>query len=122
MKPPRLHEAISKLLTIKLAKYSGSGEKLSLLICTKIYTDIFDTLVEVLSAAKIKIDNEAMNYMAQCYYDGILINNKHDLDPNIFDKRAKLENINTKEIALMAMMLNGTPFVDPLIVEVKKRS
>ena len=122
MKPPRLHEAISKLLTIKLAKYSGVDEKLSLLICTKIYTDIFDTLVEVLSAAKIKIDNEAMNYMAQCYYDGVLINNKYDLDPNIFDKRAKLENINTQEIALMAMMLNGTPFVDPLIVEVKKRS
>jgi len=63
-----------------------------------------------------------MNYLAQQYYDGILINNTHELDPNIFSERARLDNITTKEIALMAMMLNGTDFAVPLIMEVKKRS
>jgi len=122
MKPPRLHEAISSLLGGKLKKYIRPDQDLNVLVCTQIYSEIFETLVEVMTAAKVEISNESMNYLAQQYYDGILINNTHELDPNIFSERARLDNITTKEIALMAMMLNGTDFAVPLIMEVKKRS
>jgi hypothetical protein len=56
------------------------------------------------------------------YYDSININETQELDPNIFTQRASLKNIETKEIALMAVMLNGTEFAVPFISEVKQRS
>ena len=123
--PPRLHEAISDLLGHKLQKYisdNDADKNLTVLVCTQIFTEIFDTFVEVLENSKVEISNEAMNYLAQQYYDGILINNQYELNPNIFTQRAKVENIETKELALMAMMLNGTDFAVPLIMEVKRRS
>ena len=54
--------------------------------------------------------------------DSISINDTQELDPNIFTQRAKLENIETKELALMAVMMSGTPFAIPFIHEVKRRS
>jgi hypothetical protein len=52
----------------------------------------------------------------------MLINGTQELDPNIFTQRAKLENIETRELALMALTLNGTDFTIPIIQEVKRRS
>ena len=78
--------------------------------------------MELFQTSGVELSNEGMNYLAQQYYDGILINGTQELDPNIFDKRAKLEAMETKEIALLAVMLNGTDFAIPLIQEVKRRS
>ena len=122
MKEPRLHDAFAKLLGQRLSKYQKPDTKLNLLTCTQIYEDIFNTLVEILGNANVKVTNESMNYLAQQYYDGVLINGRYELDPNIFKKRASLENIDTKEIALMAVMMNGTDFAVPLILEVRRRS
>ena len=123
MKLTNIHEAVSKLLGERLKKYSvkDSEARLDLVTCVKIYQDIFDTFVEIFKEGDVKICNESMNYVAQCYYDGILINNTHELDPNIFSQRAKIENIETKELALLAVLLNGTDFAIPLIHEVKRR-
>lgn len=120
-----IHPVISKLLGEKLKKYADvvtTENGITPGVCIEIYTDIFGTFVEVLQEAKIRICNESMNYLAQCYYDGILISGMHELDPNIFDQRAKLENIETKELALLVMMLRGTDFAVPLIHEIKRRS
>jgi len=119
----RLHEAFSKLLSDKLSKYtSGEDAKLNSTTCMKIYSDIFETIADIISQSKVQLSNESLNYISQQYYDGIIINNNQELDPNIFTQRAKLENIETKELTLLAMMLNGTDFVVPIIMEVKKRS
>jgi len=56
------------------------------------------------------------------YYDSVTINGNQDLDPHIFTQRAKLSNIETKELALLATMMNGTPFAAPFIGEIKRRS
>jgi hypothetical protein len=119
-----MHDVISVLLTEKLKRFSSKETEIKLTpgICIEIYTEIFGTFVEVLQESKINISNESMNYLAQCYYDGILINNQHELNPNIFDQRAKLENIETKELALLTMMVRGTDFAIPLIKEIKRRS
>ena len=61
------------------------------------------------------------NYIAQQYYDGILINDTHELNPNIFTPRAALENIPTKELAFMAVALAGTDFRIPILEAIKKR-
>ena len=112
--------ALSKVIAEKLNVYKH--ERLDVVTCTKIYQDIFQTLTETLSSAHIKISNEGMNYLAQQFYDGILINGHQELDPNIFNQRAVLENIETREIAMLALLLNGTGFAIPLIHEIKHRS
>lgn len=121
-KPQDFHKAISTLLGAKLKPLTERKADLNLVTCTEIYTTIFETLVEVVSEADIAITNEGVNYLAQQYYDGILINGTQELDPDIFSQRAKLENISTEELTLLAVMLQGTDFCVPIIREVKRRS
>lgn len=116
----QIHESLSKLLINTLQGYKA--EKLNSATCTMIYTDIFNCLVEVFQESQIPITNEAVNLLAQMYYDSIKINDTEELDPNIFDKKAKLENVMTKELAMLATLFNGTPFSPIFIHEVKSRS
>jgi len=117
-----IHEAISTLLNAKLQYITKSNMKLDVATCVEIYCTIFDTIVEVMTNSDVLITNESMNYVAQCYYDGILVNGNQELDPEIFTQRAKLENISTKELALLCVMLKGTAFALPPLDEIKKRS
>jgi hypothetical protein len=52
----------------------------------------------------------------------VQVNGGQELDPYIFTHRAKVTEINTKELALLATMLHGTDFSFPIIEEIKKRS
>lgn len=120
MKNNELHNAISKLLTDKLNR--RINQKLDKDKCIEIYQDIFYTLSEVIKESQTPLENESVNLLAQMYYDSIKINGTHELDPNIFTQRAKIENIQTKELALLATMMNGTPYGDIFIHAVKRRS
>ena len=120
MQGEALHESISKLLTDRLAK--RQGEKLNYSVCSEIYQDIFFSLSEIVKESSVPLTNESVNFISQMYYDAVTINGGQELDPNIFTQRASLSNIETKEIALMAMMFNKTPFAVPFISEVKRRS
>jgi len=115
----QIHDALSQLLLRKLEKHKSS--KFDRTTCISIYTDIFECLIEVFQNAKIEITNEAMNLLAQMYYDSIKINNTEELDPNIFDKKASLGEISTKELAMLATLFNGTPFAPIFVYEVKRR-
>lgn len=119
MKVSQFNEVISHLLGEKLKQFND--KKLDLVVCVEIYQTIFNTLVEVFESAGIDLTNESMNYLAQQYYDGVVINGKEELDPNIFTQRAKVELVKTKELALLAVMLNHTDFAIPLIQEIKRR-
>ena len=115
-----LNEVITKLLNEKLKRFND--RELNKAVCIEAYQTIFECLVEVFQTAKSGLTNEAMNMLAQLYYDAVLINGKDELDPGIFTQRAKLENIATKELALLAVMLNRTDFAIPLIQEIKRRA
>jgi hypothetical protein len=88
----------------------------------EIYGDIFFTLTEIVKQAGTPLDNESVNLLSQMYYDSVTVNGNEDLDPTIFTQRAKIDNIPTKQLALMATMMNGTPFGDIFITSVKRRS
>lgn len=115
-----IHDAVAKLLAVKLETFNGRS--MDRTTCSEIYEKIFETLTDLFREVKAPIDNEAANYVAQAYYDGILIKGQHELDPTIFDKRAKLENIPTSELVVMAVMLENTDFKLPIVAEIKKRS
>lgn len=122
LKPKAFHNTFSNLLSSKLKPLVNHNLTLNLATCLEVYTKIFDTLAEIIIEAQLPLSNESMNYIAQQYYDGILINGTQELDPEIFSPRARLELIETKELALMAVMLNGTDFSLPILAEIKKRS
>jgi hypothetical protein len=114
------HEAICGLLNDRLQR--RLNDKLDRSVCMEIYGDIFFSLTEVIKEAQTPLDNEAVNLLAQMYYDSVTVNGNQELDPSIFTQRAKMENIPTKELALLATMMNGTPFAPIFISEIKKRS
>lgn len=115
-----IHEAVSKLLAVKLETFKGRS--LDRTTSSEIYEKIFETLTDLFKEVKAPIDNEAANYIAQAYYDGMLVGGKHELDPTIFDRRAKLENIPTKELVVMTVLLANTDFKFAIVEEIKKRS
>jgi hypothetical protein len=116
----QIHDALSQLLSKKLERHLQTSLDKAAFI--SIYTDVYETILEVFQNAKIDISNEGVNLIAQMYYDSVKINNSQELDPNIFSQRAKLENIETKELAMLATMFNGTPFGDIFVYAVKRRS
>lgn len=120
MKNVGINEAFEKLITSRLKVYNE--KTLDLVTCTEIYQTIFNTLVEVFEAANIELTNESVNWLAQEYYDCVSVNQNQTLNPHIFSQRAKLELIETKEIALLATFMSGTDFTIPLIKEIKRRS
>lgn len=125
MEPKKtFHVSMSQLLEKKLSELQKKEnfERLNVHVCTQIYKTIFETLVEIIEGGKVELTNEAANYVAQQYYDGTLINGRHELDPEIFEKRAKLENIESRELAMIGSMLRGTDFLLPVVAELKKRS
>jgi hypothetical protein len=120
MKNNNLNETITQFLIGALSK--KKGEKLTSQVCSEIYQDIFSSLTKIFEQTSAPLSNESANYIAQMYYDSVTINGDQELDPNIFTERACLSKISTKEIALMAMMFNHTPFATSFISEIKKRS
>jgi hypothetical protein len=120
MKTNKLHETISTLVTERLIR--RKGEKFNTSVCSEIYQDIFFSLTEIFKEAKTPLCNESVNFLAQMYYDSVTINDNQQLDPAIFTQRAKLNNLEIRELALLATMMNGTPFASPFIGEIKRRS
>ena len=116
----QIHDSLSRLLSSRLEKHLTS--KLDTATCTTIYQDIFECIVDLFQESGIEISNEAMNLVAQMYYDSVKVNGGQELDPNIFTSRAKLEGVPTRELALLATMFNGTPFSPIFVHAVKRRS
>jgi hypothetical protein len=115
-----IHESVSKILNGRLQR--RLAQSLTKETCTEIYQDIFFTLSELVKESGTPLSNESVNMLSQMYYDSVTVNGGQELDPNIFSQRAKLENIPTKELVLMATMMNKTPFGDIFVGEVKRRS
>lgn len=118
-----IDEAVTKLLTDRLQK--RVDQRLNRETCVEIYQDIFYTLTEIFKESQAPLGNESANLLSQMYYDCVTVKSSAgpmELDPTIFDKRASMDNIPTKELALLASMMTGTPFASVFISEVKKRS
>lgn len=115
-----VHEVITQLLNNRLQK--RLQQKLDANTCSEIYQDIFFSLSEIIKESGTPLSNESVNLLSQMYYDSITVNGNQELDPNIFTQRASTNNIPTKELALLATMMNKTPFGDIFVHEVKRRA
>lgn len=120
MSKKSIHDSVVGLLNERLKR--KINDKFDKQACLEIYQDIFYTLTEVFKQANAPLENEAVNLLSQMYYDSVTINDNQELDPNIFTQRANLENIPTKQLALLATMMRDTPFMPIFVSEIKKRS
>lgn len=120
----KLSEAIDRALNARLKQFTSSTATRA--TCLQIYNEIFQCLVEVFEMfsdrSSVELTNEALNFLAQMYYDSIVINQNQELDPNIFTQRASVKNLETKELALLGLMFSGTELAIPFVQEVRHRS
>lgn len=110
----------SRLLTFKDRILDSST-------CIEIYTTIFSTIAEVFENSQVQVENETVNWIAQTFYNVIEIGTPGGgmakLDPNIFDKKAKLENIKTPDVALLYIMFRDQPWlIADVVKEIRKRN
>lgn len=124
MKKELAGEVLLKAINARLsaAMQSFLKQKVDKSACLAVYNCIFEALVDVFKQSQIELQNETMNFVAQMFYDCAQFNKSQELDPTIFYKRAELTDIPTRELALMAMMFEGTDFRLPFISEIKRRS
>jgi len=120
------NSALSNLIEAKLQKLliesKDENHSLNHASCLMIYHEIFNTCVEVFNETNVSISNEAMNYIAQQYYDSVLVNGQYPLDPNVFDKRASVKEIATKELTIIATILGANDMSVETIMEIRHRS
>ena len=114
--------AFSRLLSERLAKITmDQNRKLDASTCRSIFVTIYEVVHQISKEGELYLSNEGLNYVAQQFYDGLLINGNQELDPNIFDKRAKLENISSKDLVSVLALFGGTDFRFDVIQELKGR-
>jgi hypothetical protein len=116
-----VNEAVTKLLVERLKKKADGAHSLDKTTCLEIYQDIFFTIAEIIKTAEIPLSNESVNLLSQMYYDSVVVNGNQELDPNIFDKRASLDNIPTKDVAMLAVVTEGSPFFPIFMGTIKRR-
>ena len=120
--PTRFHDAIANVVDEGL-KTTFLNEHLNKETCYKIYTFIFNTVLDVFATANMRVSNEFVNYVAQEFYDAIEINGREEqLDPNIFTKRTKLEDVKTVEVHLLALLFRGTEVFHRVFAELRRRN
>jgi Na+(H+)/acetate symporter ActP len=119
----KLNETVSKLLVERLQKYSKKD--LNDQTCVQIYQEIFlsiqEVVLEIPTIAK-DITHDCVNYIAQAFYDLTEINHTQELNPNIFDKRVRANELSNRDLLFASMFLKGTQIMPEIIVTLKKRS
>lgn len=119
--PPSLADSLNSIIEERVKLLFTEHLKVDDSTASRVYQAIFNVFEEVLGNAKLKITNEAMNYVAQMYYDTIEYAPGQGFNPNIFTQRAKLENIPTSDILILVTVLKGSIFAVPLFHEFKRR-
>lgn len=120
--PTRFHDAIAAVVEEGL-RTTFLHEPLNRETCMKIYTFIFNTVLDVLSTANMQVSNDFINYVAQQFYAAIEINGRDDqLDPNIFTQKTRLEDVKTVELHLLAMLFRGTDGFSSVFAELRRRN
>lgn len=118
LKNQNIENIVDKIIVERLKKFMG--ESLNRVTCMKIYEEIFRVFVEIFNEAELGLSNEAVNYIAQGYYDSIKFG-EHELDHEIFTQRAKMSDISPLELRVLFMLLKDSQFGVEFAQEIKRR-
>lgn len=121
-KNKKLQQALNGMLAAKLQTFIKKD--LNKATCIQIYLSIFEAVSELVTMTpmlKSNLSEDAVNFVAQAYYDMVEIGNS-ELDPNIFDKRIYAPALSTKELTLVSVLFRDTPIVAEIVATIKKRN
>jgi hypothetical protein len=88
----------------------------------ELYTTIFNLVSDIFVQSKVQLSNEAVNLVAQLYYEDININHRQGVDEQIYTQRAKFENIPNHELVIMTKLWKDHPYGQLFVQVLKKRS
>lgn len=93
-------------------------ETLNRHVYMEIYTAIYNAVYDLLVKGHFKLTNDAVNYIAQSYWDMLSINNSENGIPDdIFTKRITINDIPIEDVAKIFILFRGSP----LCIEAAKR-
>lgn len=89
----------------------------------RMYTSIFNGIAETVQKGKLKLGNDAVNYIAQLYWSVLSVNgSENTLDQTIFDKQVTARDLPTIELAIIYGIFKGSPLCIEVAEEIKRRS
>ena len=98
------------------------GKTLNRATLMELYATIFNLCSDIFIQSRVELSNEAVNMVAQLYYEDININHRQGVDEQIYTKQAKLENIPNHELVLMTKLWKDHPYGQLFVETLRKRS
>ena len=98
------------------------GKTLNRATLMELYATIFNVTADVFIQSNVNLSNEAMNLVAQLYYEDININRKQGVDEQIYTQKAKMENIPNHELIIMTKLWKDHPYGQLFVETLKRRS
>lgn len=98
------------------------GKTLNRQTLMELYTTIFNLSSDIFIQSKVELSNEAVNMIAQLYYEDININHRQGVDEQIYTQKAKFENIPNHELVIMTKLWKDHPYGQVFVGALKKRS
>ena len=111
-----MEEMLNERLTI------FKGKTLNRATLMELYATIFNLCSDIFIQSRVELSNEAVNMVAQLYYEDININHRQGVDEQIYTKQAKLENIPNHELVLMTKLWKDHPYGQLFVETLRKRS
>lgn len=111
---------MSEMLTERLTVFKGKTANRQTMM--ELYTTIFNLTADIFIQSKVELSNEAVNLIAQLYYEDCSINNRNEIDDTVYTKKAKLENIPNHELVIMTKLWKDHPYGQLFVETLKKRS
>lgn len=98
------------------------GKQLNRATLMELYATIFNLTSDIFIQSRVELSNEAVNMIAQLYYEDININHKQGVDEQIYTQRAKFENIPNHELVIMTKLWKDHPYGQLFVDQLKRRS
>jgi len=111
---------MNEMLTERLSVFKGKTANRQTMM--ELYTTIFNLTADIFIQSKVELSNEAVNLIAQLYYEDCSINNKNEIDDTVYTKKAKLENIPNYELVIMTKLWKDHPYGQLFVETLKRRS
>lgn len=110
---------MEEMLNERLRIFKGKSFNKATLM--ELYTTIFNLCSDIFIQSKVELSNEAVNMVAQLYYEDININNKQGVDEQIYTQKAKFENIPNFELIIMTKLWQDHPYGQLFVTALKGR-
>jgi GrpB-like predicted nucleotidyltransferase (UPF0157 family) len=88
----------------------------------ELYGTIFNSIADIFLQSKVKMSNETMNFVAQCYYEDVEINGRNEIDKMIYTQKAKIESVPNHELVILTKLWKDHVYAKIFVQALKSRN